>query len=58
MKASQARMTAEEQRLNDTYWAQKLDLLEHGSRIECGGESNEAGGLSKPITSYEHITED
>jgi len=51
-------MTPQDHRLNETYWAQQIDKLEHGSRIECGGESNEAGGLNNPITSFEHITDD
>ena len=32
--------------------------LEIGSRIEHGGESDEAGGLSNRIVSFDHITEE
>jgi len=32
--------------------------LEIGSRIEHAGESDEAGGLSNTIVSFEHITDD
>jgi len=47
-----------DQKENEAFWAKLLLTLEIGSRIEHGGESDEAGGLSNTIVSFEHITEE
>lgn len=58
MKSTVTKMDPIAQRINEQYWAQQIDKLEHGSRIEFGGESHEAGGLNFSITSFEHITDE
>ena len=45
MRASQQVMTHNDQKENEAFWAKLLLTLEIGSRIEHGGESDEAGGL-------------
>ena len=50
-------MTHNDQKENEAFWAKLLLTLEIGSRIEHGGESDEAGGLVNSIVSFEHITE-
>ena len=50
-------MTQNDQKENEAFWAKLLLTLEIGSRIEHAGESDEAGGLSNTIVSFEHITE-
>ena len=58
MRASQQIISKNEQRENEAYWAKLLLQLEIGSRIEHRGETEEAGGLSNTIVSFEHIAED
>ena len=50
-------MSHVDQKENEAFWAKLLLTLEIGSRIEHGGESDEAGGLANSIVSFEHITE-
>ena len=58
MRASQQLLTHNDQKANEAFWAKMLLTLEIGSRIEHGGETDEAGGLSNAIVSFEHITEE
>ena len=58
MRASHSVMSPSEQKQNEAYWAKLLLTLEIGSRIEHGGESDEAGGLNNRIVSFEHITDE
>jgi len=58
MRASQQIQTQQGRKENEAFWARLLLTLEIGSRIEHGGESDEAGGLSNRIVSFDHITDD